>query len=488
MTRRILSSALALALVAAFAPSVIAGELEKADPEINFYAMQRTRYDSVNNYTDFEDTSVTANNDRWNIWGTRTLVGMKTMLARDVWSKVEIQHIGTFGQSTPQFSEAGTFPQDSVLFQSFDGTGDDREHRENDVELFRAVVGMNDIGGSGLGLAIGRQYFKIGSGLIFDDEAFYAGTSFDGITGWYDWESWKLRGSYFVIQENNDEANPFNNEFGSEDVFVWGFDGTVPFDDGESNTWGDAEGHIFFLNDQEMNSNREDMVIGASWIREVHTIEAVQDNPMTWGIEIDVQSGEEDISATEERDTSGSIAEGWFGWNFVSNDRFIHRPEVGILRTSGDDDQEDDLDEIEGYRPWFGSEHCRLGCADFFTTGTHLGQNTDFDSNGSGITGTWLGYTFMTNPGRHKAWARYWNFAPTEDSVKQTTGVTEDIDDFGTEIDLGYSYGYSANARFFFTYAQFSPDDGLTNDGNPATEDHDDAVERIYGGLYLKFK
>ena len=89
----------------------------------------------------------------------------------------------------------------------------------------------------------------------------------------------------------------------------------------------------------------------------------------------------------------------------------------------------------------------------------------------------------MTNPGRHKGWVKYWDFKPTEDSIR-ISGGKADIDDFGTEIDLGYSYGYSANTRIFFTYALMSPDDGLTGGGsNP-----DDSVERFYGGINLKFR
>ena len=83
MTRRILYSALSLALAIAFVPSAVAGDLESADPDTKFYAAQRTRYESGNNYFDGDDD----NNDRYNFWATRTVIGMKTMLARDVWSK-----------------------------------------------------------------------------------------------------------------------------------------------------------------------------------------------------------------------------------------------------------------------------------------------------------------------------------------------------------------------------------------------------------------
>ena len=114
-----------------------------------------------------------------------------------------------------------------------------------------------------------------------------------------------------MTQEGNDEANDFNEDFGSEDETVWGFDGTIPFDDGEENNWGDVQIFAFNRYNGEAFNNRESMVYGAHWGRNTHTVKGVQANPMTWGIEIDVQSGEFDANGGNEQfDTSGSIIEG----------------------------------------------------------------------------------------------------------------------------------------------------------------------------------
>lgn len=477
MTRRILASALTLATMAALLPSIFAGQLEDAEPEINFYAMQRTRYESFNNYLDADDDD----HDRLDFWATRTLVGMKTMLARDVWSQVEIQHIGTLGNQFPERSLTTSFG--IPILQNVDPNLGLYVDQENNIQLYRAIVGMNDIGGSGLGLALGRQEFTVGGNLVFGNEPFYNGTVFDGLTGWYKWTPLTLRGSYFITQERSDPATrQFGNTAGNEDQRVWGFDATIPLGDGEGNNWGDVAGYVFMMDDGQRDpaAKLEETVYGAQWGRDAYTVDAVKANPMTWSIEIAIQDGEEltnpgDPNDGDTDDFSGWIAEGFFGWNFLSHDRIIHRPAVGFITVAGDDDLTDE--DFTGFSPWFGDAHCRIGCTDFFTVG--------FNGFDAGITATWAGYTIMTNPGRHKAFVKYWQFVPTEDSVRVSSGSggTVDIEDYGTEIDVGYSYGYSENARLFFTYANFSPDEGLVGSNNP-----DDSIERIYGGLNLKFK
>ncbi len=487
MTRRIVSSALALVMAAAFVPFIFAGQLEDAKPEINFYGMHRLRYESGDNYFDFND----AVNDSYSFWPTRTLIGMQTMLARDVWAKVEVQNFGSFGNQSPDRSAVtmNGFP----AVQNLDGVLDDQGDHNSDISIYRAIVGLDKIGGSSFSAAFGRQEYTVGGSMIFGSEPFYNGTVFDGLTGWYDFDSWKLRGVYFVTQERNDPSDDdfFSGTFGNEDVTVYGFDATLPLGDGEGNNWGDVQPYIYMKDDgQEVadpnfsgggfGAHLEEMVYGAWWGRDVDTVALAKANPMSWGIEIAIQDGDE-LNATDPNQTddfSGWMMEGNFGWNFLSHDRIIHRPAVGFISQAGDDDTTDS--DITGWSSWWGDIHCRFGCADWFSS--------NFESFGAGITGMWAGYTVMTNPGRHKAWLKYWSFSPTEDSVDDGNPATsDDVDDYGTEIDLGYTYGYSANTKLFFNLAQFSPDDGLI-DLVSSTPNHDDEVLRLYGGLYLKFK
>ncbi len=479
MTRRILSSALALVLAAAFAPITFAGQLEEAEPEINFYGMHRLRYESGDNYFDFND----AINDRYSFWPTRTLVGMQTMLARDVWAKVEVQNFGSFGNQTPDRSATtmGGFP----FFQNFDGDFEDIDAHNSDIEIYRAVVGLDKIGGSAFSAAFGRQEYTVGGSMIFGSEPFYNGTVFDGLTGWYDFDSWKLRGVYLITEERNDPSDPdfFSGNSGSEDEIVYGFDATLPLGDGEGNNWGDVQPYIYMKDDGDQTNelHLEEMVYGAWWGRDVDTVALAKANPISWGIEIAIQDGEQidpaDPNFTDEIDFSGWMIEGSFGWNFLSHDRIIHRPAVGFVSQAGDDDVTDS--DFTGWSSWWGDNHCRFGCADFFAS--------SFNSFDAAITGTWVGYTIMTNPGRHKGWLKFWSFAPTEDEVDDGNPATsDDVGDYGTEIDLGYAYGYSANTKLTFSLAQFSPDDGLVD--LSATPNHDDEVLRVYGGLLLKFK
>ncbi len=476
MTRRILSSALALVLAAAFAPMTFAGQLEDAEPEIEFYGMHRLRYEGGNDY-DFND----AINDRFSFWPHRTLVGMKTMLARDVWAKVEIQNFGSFGNQSPDRSM--TTLSGGPLDQNLDGVGDDVGDHNADVSLYRAIVGLVKIGGSGFGLAAGRQEYTVGGSMVFGSEPFYNGIVFDGLTGWYDFESWKLRGLYLVTEERNDPSDGdfFTGVSGNEDETVYGFDATLPLGDGDGNNWGDVQPYVYMRKDGDKFNelHLEETIYGAWWGRDVDTVALARANPISWGIEIAVQDGEQidpaDPTFTDEIDFSGWMIEGNFGWNFLSHDRIIHRPAIGFVSQAGDDDLTDE--DFTGWSAWWGDIHCRFGCADFF--------DADFAGFDAAITGTWVGYTIMTNPGRHKGWVKFWSFAPTEDEVLVSPGNTVDVDDYGTEIDLGYTYGYSANAKVFLSVAQFSPDDGLI-DFSP-TPNHDDELQRIYGGLWLRF-
>ncbi|HXI02864.1 MAG TPA: hypothetical protein VNI57_06760 [Candidatus Saccharimonadales bacterium] len=478
MIKRIFSLALVMATAAAFIPYVVAGELEDAKPEVSFYAMQRMRYESMNNYFDANDNI----NDRLDFWTSRTLVGMKTMLARDVWSKVELQHVGSFGNQTPQRSDVYSFA--GPVFQNWDRNQTFNGAKQNEVELYRAEVGMDKIGGSNFSVALGRQEYTVGNNLIFGNEPFYNGTVFDGLTGSYQFKSWKLTGIYFVTQERQDVAssNPafgnFNPVPGNEDQKVGGFDGYLTLNDGENDNWGDIQPYIYYFKDgnRDFSLHLEETVYGAWWGRHAKTVEKVKANPMNWGIEIAVEDGSElKNPGTNATDSfTGWIAEGNFGWNFLSHDRIIHRPEVGFIMTPGDDNLTNS-DGI-GWSEKFGDIHCRFGCADFFEA-----SPSNFFA---GITATWVGYTIMTNPGRHMGYVKYWDFKPTEDMIKtSTTGPKTHVYDYGTELDLGYSYGYTANVKLFATVAQFMPDRGVTGSASAPQ----DTIERIYGGLWLKF-
>jgi hypothetical protein len=486
---------LAVAIVALAAPAALAGNLEKADPEIKFWAANRTLYDSGQNYLDLEDSGDPGGNDDYAWFRTRTMLGMKAKLARNVTASFALQNVSVFGNQSA--TRSMTTMDGHPYFSNLDGT-------ESETEIYTARMTLDRLFGSGFGAAVGRGEYKVGGNLIFGNDHFYSGNVFDGLIGWYEWDSWTLRGSYFITEERNDPSSAFfagdaNNPapgdegFGNEDATVLGLDATFNLG-GENGNWGDLDVYTYCMYDGlEANLHEQMMIFGGQWARKVKTVEKAEANPWAWNIELAIEDGEFGEQDPDPNnpgltgdtfDFSGWIMEGELGYNFIQNGHILHKPRIGFIAVPGDDDMTDD--DFTGYRAWYGDIHCRFGCADLFgaspfSGGFGTGFATEFDN--AGFLGTNIGYTGMTNPGRHAWWVTYWNFAPMEDEVEGPGGKV-DIEDFGTEIDLGYSYGYSENVRMFFSVAQLSPDDGLS-DWYGTTQD--DAITRMYGGLFMKF-
>ncbi len=475
MTKRLVLAMAILGLAAFVAPPAIAGEEEGGEGKINFHFMSRVRYENLDNYFDYEDHDNGVGHDRLAFWPYRNMFGFKAKLAENVWANMDVQNVGALGNQTPLLSQAD--PVNQHYDDNFITTG----MKRSDTYLYRAVIGMDEIGGTGLGIAVGRQELNLGTGLILGNEPFYSGIVFDGVVGWYKFENWALKGFYLNTAERNDVAGFVFGGAGFQDQRLYGGVGSIWFGGDDMKQMVDV--YVMMGRDGlAAVGNPELMTYGAHYWRDIETAEQANAFGLNWNVEIAMQTGDQDVilDPDQQIDIGGMIVEAEVGWTFAA-DSILHGPFVGMFMTSGDDDPNDDSQD--GWVPLFPTEHGRLGAADFFGQGY---QNSD-----TAMTAYNIGY--WVKAGNHKAYVKYWMFQPTEDSrtiVDPTNPpqlIVVDIEDYGDEIDLGYSYKYSDNLHIFASIAQLSPDEGLTDDFNPATDDPDDSVTRIYGGLYLKF-
>lgn len=484
MTKRLVLAVAILGLVAFVAPPAIAGghEEEGDEGKISFHFMSRIRYENLNNYFDYEDHDDGVGNDRMAFWPYRNMFGFKAKLANNVWAKMDLQNVGSLGNQHPQLSTA--YPE----YQNFDGDGFPAGVRSSDTYLYRAVVGMSEIGGTGLGVAVGRNELNLGTGLILGNEPFYNGIVFDGIVGWYKFDKWerfglKVKGLYLNTAERNDPAaipTIINNfsldpEFGVEDEKLWGGVGSIWFGSDDMQQMVDV--YILNVNDGYRYGDHPNFfTYGVHYRRDIKTADQAKAFGLNWNFELALQSGEQDGPVPDEDiDIGGMILEAEAGWTFAV-DSIMHGPMVGVFMTSGDDDLTDDSED--GWIPLFPTEHGRLGAADYFGQG--------FYRMDSAMTAFNIGYWVKAGEGKHKAYAKYWMFKPTEDEIDDGGLTPLEVEDYGKEIDLGYAYKYSPNLHLFASIAQLMPDDGLTDPlavgGQP-----DDPVTRLYGGVYLKF-
>jgi hypothetical protein len=466
VTKKIVLAMTILGLAAFAAPPAVA---DGDEDKVMFYTNLRMRYENANNYLDFADHDDTqAFNDRGDMWAYRALVGMKAKLANDVWFKADFQSVGSFGNRGPALSTANPLTQNVDLSSP-----------QSDTELYRAIVGLDDIGGSPVSVHLGRQEYQIGNGLILGNEHFYSGTVYDGVIGNLGWEKFDLDGYYLITNERNDFANFGGGLGGDEDAKLGGFTGKLHFQAPMKNHL-----DIYAIRNWDglaTTMKPDNLTLGAVWYRWVKSIEDAEDGAWEWSVEIAAQSGELTTLAGSDLDTSGFASEGHVGYNFVSN-QMMHSVYGGYIMQSGDDDLTDT--DVDGWMPLVPRTHGRFGKTDFFGADFGCAANGACGQGGnSGIMGYHVGYGISGGDGRHRGYLTLWSFAPFEDSIEVGAASPNDIDDFGAEIDLGYSFGYSDNLWLFIAYSELLPDDGITGgSGFP-----DDSVTRIYGGAYLKF-
>jgi len=476
--RKMLLLAVLAVLVLASLP--VAQAEEMGTGKWTFNGQLRTREEHLENYADFDNNGATT--DLVDFMPYRANIGVHGQLANNVSLAFSFQSFGAWGfNGDPR--QSSSFPPNQQSFTT----------SPESSTLYQGNVVLDKFIGDSFKLTAGRQEHMEGTGLIFGNEEFYNGTVYDGFDGEWKFKKWELTGVAFIINEQfggglvNGPLNPVTpglpvcTNCGSEDTRVWGATGHLHFgkkmksdlDVYAYDAYDGVAGNPAPVPPATTLGKPHFQTYGGHWSRVVKTQADAKAGHLDWNLEIAVQSGDiTDSTNNNQINTSGAIIDGSVGWNFGGG-KTVQRVYIGATRESGDDDLTNN--KVDGWTDLFMSVHGRFGAADFF--------GSNFSAHAAGITAWKAGYTASLKDGKHTFGAALWSFMPTEDSIDTGAGTVK-VEDYGTEIDLGYKYRYTDNVTFGAGIAQLSPDDGLTG-GSGAP---DDAVLRAVGVLDVKFK
>lgn len=409
----------------------------------------RVRGEYVENYFDLTDSAASGdvNDDEFGYGPYRVRLGVDGKVADNVRVFAELQGAGHFGNDGPFWNS--TFPPD----QSFEPGPD-----QDDINLYQAFIELHEIGGSAVSARLGRQEHTYETELLLGDNDFYAGTSVDGVRGWWSRDNYDVNLFYYKISENNVFQGigfPFFTG-GSEDQNFFG--GTFRRD------LADDAGTIgAYLTKVQLHDMNASWFVGGVRYGRMPS----KDHAVDWNAELALQSGEVNPTNT---DIKGMIVEAWVGYGF--GDRGRHRVHVGGLMASGDDNPGDN--EIEDFVPLLGDIHAwnRLGDADFFTI--------------TNITNFNVGYKYVTESERHWFGFAIHKFSLSEelgaDPVNSSFGpsiLVANEDDLGTEFDLKYGHKFAENTKISVGLARFDPGDAY---GSSA-----DDVMRLYAQVKVRW-
>jgi len=459
MRKTLVLAVLALMVLASLP---LAQAADSGDSKWTFNGELRTREEHLQNYSDFDDNA----NDLVDFMPYRARIGMNGQLSNNVMVGLAVQSFGVWG-----------FNGDPRQSSSFPPTQQNFTTSPEQTTLYLGNVTLNHFIGNNFSVTVGRQEHMEGTGLIFGNEEFYNGTVYDGATGQWKFKNWELTGLAYIVREGFDPTTFFTppcTTCGSEDTRVWGATGHLHFDLGKAKTNLDVYAYDLYDGVPASPAGKPDFVTyGGHWWRPVDNKADAKAFPVDWNAEIALQNGHVRDSATNASSRlTGSIIDLSAGWN-IAGGNMVHRFFVGAIEESGDKDLTDN--KIKGWSDLFMSVHGRFGGADFF--------GSNFAAHSAGITAWRAGYVGSMKDGKHKFGATFWSFMPTED--KLTTGLgTVKVDDYGTEIDLGYKYQYTDNVYFGAGVAELSPKDGLTGGAGAPN----DSVFRAVGVLDVKWK
>lgn len=500
MRRLLLAGALALT-AALFVVPAWAGDdddADEGDKRFSIHGEVRSRWEYFDNVADFLDHSDSGDfeDDEYDIWPFRVRIAAEGHFTDNVKGYIELQNSGFFGNETP--FKALPDPNFQVL-----GTGGVPRgfpgFEEEDTSLYQGWVALEGIAGSSFDLKIGRQEHVLGNELQLGDLDFYSGLSFDGLRGTFNWEKSDLNLFYYLISELGAGCTAFcSNENFSLAGATW--------------TWQiNNKGQVLepYLLDTHNSSDFNPVFFdrmniwtyGARYSRPVMSSEDIDDGHFDWNAEVALQNGDIGFLGAEE-DHKASIVEGWFGYNWKhGNSR--SRAHIGLLTTSGDDDQSDDVlgnedSDHEDYLFLFTDVHAnnRLGDMDLETFFFSWADTVFGPFFANGITDLSLGYTWHGEDDRHRLMGAVHNFVLSEDfcGIKGTRGgpTTSCDDELGLEADFSYNFRYTEHVALEAGLAWFSPGtvvDGVfgeDTDGSGLPDDADEAM-RVWGQARLRW-
>jgi len=474
MYRKLMLTVLVLGLAVA-SPIAMA---EEGTSKWHVFADAQARWDRLENYFDFDSNG--SPQDAFSFTPYRVLVGVDGELANNVSVRIAVQNSGYWGNQTPFLSGASVYAPN---FQHLDGDFVSQSGSESNTMLYNGSITLHKMFGSKINATVGRQETEFGNGLIIGNEPFYNGNVFDGVNAGWDDDGWALHGFFFKTSETNPAVSAAHDDHTIDGLYY-----TNKLGDGK---WGDLDVYAVGFQD-----GFEGFGVGAPhfwtfgglWRQMVNSKADAEKHNWDWSLEVATQSGDVndefdldgDGKTSDELNLGGTIIEGWLGYNLVHGN-MVHRFSAGVYSASGDDDATDG--NLDGWVNLYPTVHGRLGNSDFFSI---LNQGSSYvigfgpSGFGPGVTAWNLGYRANVND-KHYFGVKYWNFQPTEDSIKTGSSSKVSVGDFGNEFDFWYKYAYSENVWFFANASVLSPDDGLTG-GNGAP---DDSVTRFYAGIKL---
>ncbi|MBI3448948.1 MAG: alginate export family protein [Acidobacteria bacterium] len=455
---------LAVLAVLVLASMPLAQAADSGEGKWTFNGGLRTREEHLENYADFDSNA----QDMVDFMPFRARIGVDGVLSHDVTVAFQFQSFGVWGfNGDPR--QSSSFPPTQQAFTT----------SPDSVNLYQGNVTLNHFIGKNVTLTVGRQEHMEGTGLIFGNEDFYAGTVYDGATANWKFHSWELTGLAYIANEQFFGAlTPAPGgtcvSCGSEDTRVWGATGHLHFGKKMKSDL-DIYAYDMYNGVQPAPGNIDKprfWTYGAHWWRMVNNKADAKSGHLDWSAELALQSGNvEDGTTQKDLNLTGSVFEGSVGWNFVGGNA-VHRVFIGGISESGDKNTGDN--KIKGWTDLFSSVHGRFGGADFF--------GANFNAHSAGITAAKVGWMGTFKDGKHKVGVTLWNFKPTENDIQTGAGNVH-VDDYGTEIDAGYKYQYTDNVYFGAGVASLKPKDGLTGgSGAPS-----DSVLRVAGVLDVRF-
>jgi len=428
--KKVLLAVLAVALVGtAVVPALAADDA----PTFTFNGEVRARYEYLNNYFDLTDNSGSSdpNDDAYGFAPYRVIIGMTGNFTKNVSGHVDLQYIGMFGDAPPAKDAYDYTPNPTGQVDAAYQFG------TQGVQLYTGWIDMAKIGGTDLGFRLGRQEHTYGTELFMGDNDYYAGLSFDGLTGTWQHGSNDLNFFYYKTWEDNGFGIVPGPGGGAVDSDLFG----ATYDWHFNNGWGSVGGYV--LTGQDLGGagvvffpDSSVTTFGARWNREMMNGDKL--NMFDWNIELAAQTGDAgDPFGGTSIDLSGSIIEGWFAYNFQAGDTH-GRVHIGTLITSGDD--LNTTDKYEGFINYYGDFHAynRFGDLDWVD---QFGEQNITDFN--------IGYEHWFGT-QHYVMFAYHMFNATE-----SNGASSDK--IGDEIDLTYNFKYSKNLTFETTLGQANP-------------------------------
>lgn len=446
------------------------------DSRFNVHGELRLRGELEDNYQDFnsdggfDDPAGQIADDTVEFFPYRIRLAFEGEFGENVFGQVEIQVgdiSGQDGETQGLYATQGDF---------------------GELILYTGFIHWNRVGGSEWNMRFGRQEFTQGNEFLFGDLDYYNGVSFDGWRVAWDGEPVKFEFFWAQTVENLGAHIDSN-------LFSVNLHGTLERGD----EWSMYSSWIVQEEDTSGRDTMNLLTLGLRWTRWEG-----EGNHWIWNAELAYQDGRvgnpkifiDDLLAPDYGEFTGATdeddlfltawgGEGAFGYNWDLADS-NHKLYAHVYWASGD---KDGGRQNESFRPLFQDIHERLGRADI-VQGTNINSyglawEAEFgDKHVAGVdvmaflinependdTCLALGAgnfplrqpnnlrvtCALTPDGGFQGW-----FIPATSRLSGS-GIAEDEDDLGQEIDFWYTYHVNQYLSFGVELSAFFPGDALT--------------------------